>query len=109
MAIEEEVEDIIQEAEDDTIVEVIDLSGIEDILEALDETARVPEVQREGQDLPRDLGADLDDPTDLPDLQGPLHLGLHLHIANLLSLPKDVGHQKSKQRKLRQPLCKIAL
>lgn len=109
MAIEDVVEDIIQEVEEDTIVEVIDLSGIEDILGALGETAHVPEVQREGQDLPRDLGAGLDDPTDLPDLQGLLHLGLHLLIANLLSLPKDAGHQKSKQRKPRQLLCKTAL
>lgn len=109
MAIEEEVEDIIQEVGEDTIVEVIDLSGIEDILGALDETAHVPEVQREGQDLPRDPGAGLDDPTDPPDLQDPLHLGLHLRIANLLSLLKGVGQQKSRQRKLRQLLCKTAL
>lgn len=108
MAIEEEVEDTTQEVEVDITVEVTDLSGIEDTLEALGEAVHVPEVQREGRSLPRDLGADLVDPTDLPGLQGPLHLGLHLHTANHLSLPKGAGHQKSKRRKLREPHRKAA-
>lgn len=108
MAIEEEVEDIIQEVEADTTVEVTGLSGIEGILEAQDEAAHVPGVQKDVQSLPKDLGADLVDPTDLLDLQDPLHLGLHLHIANLQSLPKNVVHQKSSRRKLRQLPCRTA-
>ncbi|KAF7253512.1 Bcl-2-associated transcription factor 1 [Varanus komodoensis] len=47
MAIEEEVEDIIQEVEVDITVEVTDLSGIEDTPVALDGAVHVPEVQRE--------------------------------------------------------------
>lgn len=108
MAIEEEVEDITREVEADITVEVIGLSGIEGILEVQDEAAHVPGVQKDVQSLLKDLGADHVDPTNLLDLQDPLHLGLHLHIANLQSLPKDVGHQKNSRRKLRQLLCRIA-
>lgn len=108
MATEEEVEDIIQEVAVDTIVEVTDLSGIEGTPEALDGAVHVLEAQSEDQSLPRGLGADLADRIDLPDLQGPLRLGRLLHIANHLFLPKDVDHQKSKQRRLRELLCKTA-
>lgn len=108
MATEEEVEDTIQEVEVDIIVEVTDLSGIEGTPEVLDEAVHVLEVQSEDQSLPRDLAADLADRIDLPDLQGPLRLARLLHTANHPSLPKDVGHQKSKQRKLRELLCKTA-
>lgn len=108
MVIEEEVEDTIQEVAVDIIVEVTDQSGIEGTPEALDEAVHVPEVQSEGRFLPKDHGADLADPTDLPGLQDPLHPGLHLHIANLLFLLKDAAHQKSKQRKQKELLCKTA-
>lgn len=108
MATEEEAEAIIPEVEVDTIVEVTDLSGIEGIPEVLEGAVHVLEVQNEDQSLPRGLAADLADHIDLPDLQGPLRLGRLLHTANHLSLPKGVDHQKSKQRKLREQLCKTA-
>lgn len=109
MVTEEEVEGIIKEEVVDIIVEVTDLSGIEDTPEALGGVVHVPEVQSEGLCLPRGPGADLVDLTDLPGLQGPLHLVLHPHTANRLSLPKDVALWKSRLRKLRELLCKIAL
>lgn len=108
MAIEEEVEGITQEVEADTTVEVIGLSGIEGILEVPDEAARVPGVQKDVRSLLKDLEADHVDPTNLLDLQDPLHPGLHLHIANLQSLPEDVGLQKNSRRKRRQLLCRTA-
>lgn len=109
MVTEEEVEGIIKEEVVDTTVEVIDLSGIEDIPEARGEVVRVPEVQNEDLCHPRGLGAGLVDLTDHPGLQGPLHLVLHPHTASHLSLPKDVGLWKSRLRKLRGLLSKIAL
>lgn len=109
MVIEEEVEGIIKEEVVDTIVEVTDQSGIEDTPEALGGVVHVPEVQSEGLCLLRDPGAGLVDLTDLPGLQGPLHLVLRPHTANRLSLPKDAGLWKSRLRKLRGLLCKIAL
>lgn len=108
MVIGEEVEDTIQEVEVDIIVEVTDQSGIEDTPEALGEDVHVPEVQSEDQFLPRDHEAGLVDPTDLPVLQDPLHPGLHLHIANLLSHLKNVDHRKSKQRRQKELICKTA-
>lgn len=109
MVTEEEVEGITKEEVVDTIVEVIGLSGTEDTPEALGVAVHVPEVQSEDLCLHRGPGADLVDLTDLPGPQGPLHLVLHPHTANHLSLPKDEGLWKSRQRKLKGLLCKIAL
>lgn len=107
MVTEEEGEGITKEEVVDTIVEVIGLCGTEDTPGALGAAAHVPEVPSEGLCLPRGPGAGLVGLTDLPGPRGPLHLVLHPHTANLLSLPKDVRLWKSRQRKLKGLLCKI--
>lgn len=108
MGTEEGVEGIIKAEVVDTIVVVIDLSGIEDTPGVLGEVAHVPGVQNEDPFLLRGPEADLVVHIDPLGLQDHHHLVLHPHIANLLFL-SDEGLRKNKPKKLKGSLKKRVL
>lgn len=109
MGTEEGVEGIIKEVVVDIIEVAIDLSGIEDTHGALDGVVHVPGVQNEDLCLLRDLEADLAGLTDLPGLQGHLHLAHHPHIASHQSPQKGEGLLKSRPKNLKGLPQKTAL
>lgn len=97
MGTEEGVEGIIKVEEVDIIEVAIDLCGIEDTLEVLDEVVHVPGVQKEDPFLLKGPEVDLAGHIDPLGHHGHPLLVLHPHIANLLSL-KDEGLRKNKPK-----------